>query len=143
MFPSTEITEITVTQEASDMGTSFLFDFQKGDFVTVDGKVSTASELDAVEIWIKKILLTEKGKFKIYETDEAEAYGVTLKDFVTSGYTMDFIKMEMEREIKEALSKNTDISSVHSFEFEKKRRKLTCSFTVETVYGTTGGEVTI
>ena len=39
--------------------------------------------------------------------------------------------------------KNTDISSVHSFEFEKKRRKLTCSFTVETVYGTTGGEVTI
>lgn len=143
MFPSTEITETTVTEEASDMGTSFLFDFKKGDFITVDGKVSTANGLDAVEVWIKKVLHTEKGKFKIYETDEADVYGVTLKDFVTSGYTMDFIKMEMEREIKEALSKNTDISSVHSFEFEKKRRKLTCSFTVETVYGTTGGEVTI
>lgn len=143
MFPSTEIPEMIGTEEATNMGTSFLFDFKKGDFITVDGKVGTANGLDAVEVWIKKILHTEKGKFKIYETDQAVAYGVTVKDFVTSGYSMDFIKMEMEREIKEALSKNTDITNIHSFEFEKKRRKLTCSFTVETVYGTTGGEVTI
>ncbi|MBN7773163.1 DUF2634 domain-containing protein [Clostridium aminobutyricum] len=141
MFPNTEITEIAVTEEETNMGTSFLFDFKRGDFVTVDGKVTAVSGLGAVKGWIKKVLNTEKGKFKIYETDESQEYGVKLKDFVTSGYSTDFVQIELEREIKEALARNTDITRVHTFEFEKNKRKLTCSFTVETVYGTTGGEV--
>lgn len=140
MFP--EFTEDIELQgdTLTEMGKSFLFDFDAGDFTVTDGKILKCDGLDAVKVWIKKILYTEKSKFKIYESGE---YGVTLKDFISGDYPLAFAQIEIEREVKEALLQNVDITAVHNFQFEQIGRTLHCSFTVETKYGTTGGEITI
>lgn len=143
MFPKTEIVNIVIPTEDTKMGASFLFDFKAGDFTVIDGKIVKLKEIEAVKVWIEKILSTEKFKYSIYKKDGEEEYGVKLKDLINSDYPKEFIKIELEREIKEALSRNKDISNVHSFIFKQIKRNLNCSFTVETVYGATGGELKI
>jgi len=145
MFPDIEENLIapSETNEDATLGTSFLFDFAKGDFVTVDGKIIQTSGIDAVKVWIEKILKTEQFKFKIYETGEQNEYGISLLDFINSDYPLDFVKIEIEREVKEALAKNPEITRVYSFEFSREKRALICNFSVDTIYGTVGGEITI
>lgn len=143
MFPETNISETEVTTETAKMGKSFLFDFAKGDFKTVDGKLVEARELDALKVWIEKILKTEKFKFKIYETGDQNEYGVSLLDFINNDYPLSFTKIEIEREVKEALAKNPEIISVSGFEFAREKRTLICTFMIDTIYGVTGGELTI
>lgn len=140
MFPEVEEFITTQVNSRTKMGKSFLFDFDAGDFTVVDGKVVECESIKAVKVWIKKILFTEKNRFKVYESGE---YGVSLKDFINGDYPAVFAEIEIEREIKEALLKNVDITAVHTFNFKRNGRTLNCSFTVETIYGTTGGEITI
>lgn len=140
MFPKIEENITMNNSPLTKMGKSFLFDFDAGDFTVVDGKVQECHSIEAVRVWIKKVLYTEKNRFKIYESGE---YGVSLKDFVNGDYPAVFAEIEIEREIKEALLKNVDITTVHTFNFKRNGRTLNCSFTVETIYGTTGGEITI
>lgn len=54
-----------------------------------------------------------------------------------------FIKAEIEREVKEALLKNTAIKSVENFSFERKKRLLKVNFDCQTIYGTVKSEVVI
>ena len=145
MFPEIDESSIATTGEetVNTLGKSFLFDFDQGDFITVDGKVSVIDGIDKVKVWIEKILRTERFKFKVYATGEQNEYGISLLDFVNSSYPLDFVKIEMEREVKEALARNPEIERVYGFEFTRDKRKLTCSFTVDTIYGSTGGEITI
>ena len=67
MFPSQEITTTTTALETTTTGSgkTLNFDFDAGDFVVKDGKVVTLTGLEALKIWIKKILRTEKNKYKI------------------------------------------------------------------------------
>lgn len=141
MFPV--VSENVIVEEekkTAPIGKSFLFDFMRGDFETVDGKLIEAHGLDEVKIWIEKVLRTEKNRYRIYEFSE---YGISLSDLVHSNYPFDFIKMEMEREIKETLVKNSEIQNVHSFTFERMKGALMCTFTVDTRYGQTGGEIKV
>lgn len=141
MFPKIYTDKSAENEEASQSGKSFLFDFEQGDFAVVDGKVKLAEGIEGVKVWIRKVLATEKFKFKIYETEGDKPYGVRLKDFINGDYPIEFTKIEIEREIREVLARNADITSVKGFSFEKSKRNLICKFTVETVYGETGGEV--
>lgn len=144
MFPKEDTSQEQQKTSAKSGGKSFLFDFDTGDFMVIDGKIKPVENLEAVRIWIDKILRTERFKFRVYEKENnEEEYGVSLLDFTNGNYDMAFKKIEIEREIKEALAKNTAISKVHSFVFEQKKRTLNCKFTVETIYGTAGGEITI
>lgn len=140
MFPKIEENITINNSPLTKMGKYFVFDFEAGDFTVVDGKVLECDRIEAIKVWIKKVLYTQKSKFKIYESGE---YGVSLKDFINGDYPMAFAQIEIEREVKEALLKNVDITAVNSFKFERSGRNLNCSFTVETKYGTTGGEITI
>ncbi|MFV0517821.1 MAG: DUF2634 domain-containing protein [Aminipila sp.] len=143
MFP--EINEEFAVKESKEtkQGKSFNYDFDKGDFVVLDGKVEVISDLNSIRVWIRKILETEKSRFKIYQDEEGANYGTSLKSCINQGFPLEFTKIEVEREIREALAKNSAIKLVHSFEFNKINRRLICSFIVETVYGRTGGELSI
>lgn len=139
MFPEVSAAEIaTEAQETETMGKSLSFNFSTGDFDLVAGKLIKTNGLAALKGWIEKVLRTERFKFKIYEKGN---YGISLSDFVNSDYSLDFKKAEIEREVREALLKNSDILSVHSFSFERVKRALQCTFTVDTKYGQTGGEI--
>ena len=132
MFPNyVQFDEPTRTER----GKSFLFDFEKGDFATIDGRLITVDKLDALKVWIEKILKTEKFKFKVYENGEQDQYGATLLEFVNSGYPIGFMQSEIEREVRNALAKNNEIIGLHSFSFLKDKRTFVCEFVANTVYG--------
>jgi len=141
MFPTQEVSLDNLTSsknEISTVGKSFLFDFEAGEFVLVNGKLTEITGYEALKMWIKKILKTEKGKFDIYY---GTSYGTTLLETVSSDYPYPFIKSEIEREIKETLLTNTAIKSADNFEFTRDKRTLKVSFTCHTVYGATESEV--
>lgn len=116
-------------------GKSFLFDFEKGDFATVDGRLIIVDKIDALKVWIEKILKTEKFKFKVYDNGEKDQYGTTLLEFVNSDYPLDFMQSEIEREVRNALLKNNEIIGLNSFKFHRDKRTLICEFVANTIYG--------
>ena len=128
-----------INAKASNGGKSFSFDFNKGDFNVVDGKLQEIDNLEALKLWISKSIKTTKYKFKVYDGCD---YGITdLKELITSGLALPFIKSEIEREVKETLLKNKQIKSVENFKFERERRLLTVSFDCSTIYGSVESEV--
>lgn len=125
--PQTEITETTGRK-------TFKFDFAAGDFVTKDGKVQVVDGVNALQTRVEKVLRTEKFKFKVYESDGDE-YGATLLEYINSGYPIQFIESEIDREITDVLSLDDEVLSVTDFEFSRGKRKLTATFKVNTIYG--------
>jgi len=143
MFPDYE-PKISIENnetETSVNGKSFLFDFSTGDFIVKDGKMQVTEGLEALKVWVQKILKTEKFKFKIYETGEVDEYGATLLDLVNSGHSRAFIQAEIQREITEALKRNSEILSIDSFNFSRDKRTLIVNFEVNSIYGTIEQEV--
>ena len=88
-----------INAKASNGGKSFSFDFNKGDFNVVDGKLQEIDNLEALKLWISKVIKTTKYKFKVYDGCD---YGITdLKELITSGLPLPFIKSENKIKIKE------------------------------------------
>lgn len=142
MFPEYEPQLNNIDQETkTTLGKSFLFDFNTGDFVLKDGKLVEVEGIEALKIWIQKILKTEKFKFKIYETGETNEYGVTLLDLINKGYPTYFVQAEIQREITEALLMNPEINDISNFIFARETRGLAVTFTVDSIYGSTENEV--
>ena len=90
MFPETSELVISENTSANTAGTkSFLYDFSKGDFVIRDGKLVECDELEAIKVWIEKIIRTEKNRFPIYDGTE---YGCYLEDLIIgNNYTIEFV----------------------------------------------------
>lgn len=136
MFPEYEPQLNTnIEQDKTTSGKSFLFDFYIGEFVLKDGKLVEVEGIESLKVWIQKILKTEKFKFKIYEIGEVNEYGVTLLDLINSEYPQIFIQSEIEREITEALLRNSEILNVENFIFTRENRFLIVNFDVITIYG--------
>lgn len=118
MFPTQEVTTENLTNsnsKTSIIGKSFFFNFNTGEFELNDGRVVKLNGYEALKIWIKKVLYTTKNKYEIYEGSD---YGVIdFRELITSHMPYPFIKAEIEREVKEALLKNTAIKSVENFSF--------------------------
>ncbi|OOM81798.1 hypothetical protein CLPUN_09820 [Clostridium puniceum] len=145
MFPTQQVninSEIEVAKTAGN-GKAFLFDFNLGDFIVKDGKLLELEDLEALKMWIEKILRTERFKFKVYETGERVEYGISLLQFVNSGYPQAFVQAEIQREITESLLKNIKINSLENFTFSRINRTLGVSFRVNTIYGSIDKEVII
>jgi hypothetical protein len=133
IFPQTNINieDNTQTTETKSLGKSFLFDFKKGDFVLRDGKLVTVDGVEAIKIWIEKILRTEKFKFKIYETGVENEYGVAIKDLLFGQkYPHSFVLTELRREVSEALSKHPEIKDIENFKIEREGTSVIISFKV-------------
>lgn len=139
-FENEELAE----EDVPTIGKSFLFDFKKGDFVLKDGKLVVLEGIEALKMWIIKVIRTEKFRFRIYENTEFEnddQYGVMLEDLIGSNFDRDFIEAEIEREVTEALLLHEYIVSVDEWQFERNSKKMTVSFAVTTYDETLNMEV--
>ena len=128
MFPnSTDIMLDNKTQTLN--GTkSYLFDFTTGDFALRDGKLIECDGIDAIKVWIEKILRTEKGRYPIYDNTE---YGCHLEDLIIgNSYTAEFIEAELKREIEDALKQNPRITSVTDFKITRNKNAITVNLEV-------------
>lgn len=96
--------------------------------------------IEALKMWILKVIRTEKFRFRIYESsvyEEDEQYGVTLEDLIGSNFDREFIEAEIEREVTEALLLHEYIVSVDEWSFERDSKKMVVSFAVTTYDETT------
>lgn len=113
---------------------SFQFDFVSGEFNLVDGKLVSVSGLDAIKVWIQKIIKTEKFNFKIYSRDGQEEYGVSIRDLITGkSLDRDFLNAELKRELDQALCRNALIESTSNYRLEQVGRQLKVTFQVNLV----------
>lgn len=128
MFPNS--TDITLDNESdTSNGTkSYLFDFDSGDFVVRDGKLTECDGIDAIKVWIEKILRTEKGRYTIYTDTE---YSCHLEDLIIgNSYTAEFVEAELKREIEDALKQNPRITSVTNFNIIRNKNAITVTLEV-------------
>lgn len=131
MFPEININDVEDLQDnKNSYGKTYLFDFDKGEFVVKDGKLVEASELEACEIWIRKIILTEKFKFKIYEKEDDEEYGVTIYKLIGKKLPKEMIKSEIKREFNKVLTKHPLIEKIKDIEINMDGVKTNIKFKV-------------
>ncbi len=94
-----------------------------------DGRVIDG--LEALEQSIFCILQTERFEWPIYSWD----YGIETLDLY--GKDPDWVRIEVERRITEALMQDDRIKCVSEFVFTQDKKKLGVSFLVESVFGET------
>lgn len=128
MFPnSTGVTLNNETKSSSGVK-SYLFDFDSGDFIVRDGKLVECDGIDAIKVWMEKILRTEKDRYPIYDNTE---YGCHLEDLIIgNSYTAEFIEAELKREIEDALKQNPKITSVTNFNITRNTNAITVTLEV-------------
>lgn len=140
MFPKTDTVSAQADTSAQTGTKSYLFDFNKGDFVVRDGKLAECDGMDALKVWIEKILKTEKGRYWIYDGTE---YGCQLEDLIIGNtYTLEFTEAELKREIEEALLRNPSILSVSNFLLTRTHNSITVQLEVKT-NDTAGNLITV
>lgn len=143
MLPKITELEFNTEQLPEDLppiGKSFLYDFDKGQFVLVDGKMVELHGIDALKAWIMKIMKTERFRFRVY--DDAE-YGVTLEDLIGSNLPRAFVEAEIKREVSSSLLLHTHISGIEEWSFERDGKWMRIFFRVITVEGAFDMEVPV
>lgn len=111
-----------------------MFDFERGDFVIVNGRIRPTVGKDRVKGYISKVLRTPRGRYAIYDGTD---YGTRIKELlVGKTYPRDYMLSEIKREIMETLLKSDDITSVDEFDVEQNGTRVKITFMVSTEYGT-------
>ena len=110
-----------------------VFDFVKGEFVTINGHIKTARGKENIKVWIEKTMRTELNRDEIYR---GTGYGTKLENHLIGRvYPNDYIRAEIGQSIKTALLKHPDITDVPINNIEIDGAKLTWDITVYTKYG--------
>lgn len=122
-----EFTEVEFGEELEPIGKTFLYDFDKGDFVMRNGKLIELYGIDALKQWIVKVLKTEKFRFRIYENVE---YGTSIETLIGSNLPRAYVESEIEREVTESLLQSPYIERLEGWQFERDGKWMRIRFTV-------------
>lgn len=129
------------TEELLPIGKSFLFDFDKGEFVFRNGKMVELHGVESLKMWIRKVLRTERFRFKIYED---VPYGVLLEELIGLNLPRSFIESELQREVTESLLLSPYITDVQEWTFQRDGKKMSVFFRViSPMYNTFDMEVMV
>lgn len=121
------------TAVTGTIGRSIKFDYDKKEFVILDGKPIEPSKIDSIKQWIELYIRTEINKYAVY----TDGFGVDTRGLLGYRLPRGYQVAEIMRRINEGiLTKCPDIKSVGEWDFSKG----TFSFTVVT---NTGEEVVI
>lgn len=118
-----------LTEDLPPIGKSFLFDFNKNEFVMRDGKLVELYGIDSLKMWIEKMMRTERYRFEVYEGTE---YGILLEDLIGSNYPRTFVEAEIKREVTETLLTHPHINAVENWSFERDGKWMRINLTVVT-----------
>ena len=97
-----------------------------GPLTVTDGRIDGA---EAVGQAIALMLNTERCRYPIYSWD----YGVELDDLF--GQPASLVKPELERRVREALTRDDRVTGADGFVFSHGKKALRCVFTARTIYG--------
>jgi phage baseplate assembly protein W len=111
------------------IGRSFLFDFDKNEFVFKDGKMVEITGLQALKQWINLCLRTFIKKYEVYKDTD---FGCKIEDLLGSRLNA-YNYAEMQREIREALIKNENIKDVRNIVINQEKKVFTVDMDIELV----------
>lgn len=134
LYPVFEMPELMEQQQAQpepEYPESYLFDFEKGDFVRdAAGRIAVADGHRAWVQWCVKTVLTERLACLAYSWD----YGTEVEKALKKP-TRAMIEAEIERTITEALLADPRTELVRDFSFKWRADELYVSFTIVPVIG--------
>ncbi|KYG92347.1 hypothetical protein A0U40_05230 [[Bacillus] sp. KCTC 13219] len=133
-----EFNKVQLSEDLPPIGKSFLYDFDKGQFVLVDGGMVELHGIESLKMWIMKILKTERFRFRVYNDVE---YGVTLEELIGSNLPRAFVEAEIKREVTTSLLLHTHISAIEKWDFERDGKWMYINFRVITPEGAFKQEV--
>ncbi len=117
---------------------SFKFDFARGDFEVIDGKVTKITEQELIKNKIEKLLRTEYDRYSIYIT-----YGMPFHNWFYGQRDRELIRLAMTRELTERIPAQVEgVLRVYNISFNFERSGVKITFSVDTEY-TTYDEVSI
>ncbi len=133
LYPVFNMPELIEEQavKTPEYGKSWLFDFEKGDFV-VDGagRIVIADGYTAWVQWCVKTVLTQRFAHVVYSFD----YGTELEEALKQP-SMKAVEAKLERAITEALLADPRTEMVRDFAFEWEGDAVKVSFTAVPVIG--------
>lgn len=129
-----------IPEDLPKMGKSFLYDFDKGDFVLRNGKLVVVEGIEALKMWILKAIKTERYRFRIY--DET-GYGTTIEDLIGTNLPRAFVESEIKREVTSSLTNHQLIENIINWSFVRDGKWMLIKFEVVTVDGAFDMEVRI
>lgn len=110
----------------------FAYNFEINDFIFDEkGEIKILQGVEALKIWIKKALLTDRFVHEIYSWD----YGTELVTLVGQKFSQGFTESEAFRYVTEALLTNPYIENVTNNGIKFDGDNLTINIIVETIYG--------
>lgn len=107
------------------------FDFNTEQLLTRGGQYYYVEKNEAIKIWIWKALFSSRYTYLAYSSD----YGNEIYTLVGRYLAKQLLYSELKRMIEEALLCNPYIVSLTDFEVEQKGSKVTCTFEINTIYG--------
>lgn len=107
------------------------FDFTTGQLKTRGGQYYYVEKNEALKIWIWKTLFTSRYTYLAYSTN----YGNEIYTLIGRYLAKDLLYSELRRFIEEALLCNPYILSLTDFNIKQEGAKVTCDYSVNTLYG--------
>ncbi|KOF56818.1 hypothetical protein AGR56_09150 [Clostridium sp. DMHC 10] len=103
-----------------ELGRSFKFDFDTGQFILSDGKLINTPREETIRQWISLCVRTCVDKYEVYKST---GFGVNLEKII--GHKLNiFYRQVIVTEIQKGLLKNTEIKSVDNIELIEEKDKL-------------------
>lgn len=116
LFPedmSFEETNIESMNEPLEFKGSYLFDFEKGEFVkNPDGTIAKCDDLQAYVQWCYKAMATPR-----YKLAYSDLYGHEFKDLIGKNLSKEAIELEIKRMTTETLMVHPRTQEVTDFQF--------------------------
>ncbi|EGT3757677.1 TPA: DUF2634 domain-containing protein [Clostridioides difficile] len=117
LFPQSETfetVELKNNEDELELKGSFLFDFEKGEFVkNADGTLKRCNKVEAYKQWCQKAILTPRYKRSAYSS----IYGSEIKDLIASNLSQNAKELEITRLIKETILVHPYTKEVGEFSF--------------------------
>lgn len=109
----------------------YAFDLEKNEFKLRNGKHYLVSGNEALKIWVKKALMTERFRYDAY----SNGYGSELESLIGAVLTNSERQSEIKRMIIEALMVNPYIVSIDNIEIVFDGSKLIANIELTSIYG--------
>ncbi|MEK3792503.1 DUF2634 domain-containing protein [Paenibacillus sp. FSL R7-0204] len=140
MFPDDELTleEIEALSAVSTaMGKVFLFNFNNGQYVLVNGRPVEATYEQAISQWVTFLLSAETDSIAIYKDTD---FGMSIKQYI-GNRELDRItaEFEIERQLKEKLLLHPEITDIEELTVSRDGSKAVFAFNIVTNKGVING----
>lgn len=126
----TDTTEIKTTVDLP-VFKELAFDFETGQLKTKGGQYYYVEKNEAIKIWCWKALFSSRYTYLAYSTN----YGNEIYTLIGRYLEKQLLHSELQRMIEEALLCNPYITSLSDFDITQEGSKVTCNYSVNTIYG--------